>query len=167
MITKNKGFLTLSVLLFVSLFLSIVLTNKKEPTSEFLQIKLINTKKQSTAINFEEFVKKELRSEITNPVALNKQINTKLTNYFYPVEFENWYILNTTTKEKIPINYLELNKITKVIILKPAPNVLIKRYTITNGITKNHFLSFDMETTSSRTHFTFPKNYTVEVIVYT
>jgi len=167
MIRKNKGFLTLSVLLFISLFLSVVVTNKKEITSDFLQIKLMNTKKQSAAINFEEFVKKELSSKITDPVTLNQQINTKLPFYFQNSELEYWYIQNTSTHEKININYLELNRISKVIVLRPAPNILVKRYTITNGIAKNLFLTFKVETSSSRTTFVFPKNYTIEVIVYT
>lgn len=164
--TKNKGFLTLSVLLFISVFLSIMVTNKREDFSDFLQMKLMNTKKQSAAINFEEMIKSELKQPIDDPFLLNEKINQKINNYTKEKDVGLWYILNTSTKEKIDIDILELNKISKVIILKPAPNILIKRYIITNGLTKNQYLSFDLETTYSRTKFCYPKNYAIEVIVY-
>lgn len=163
---NNKGFLSLCVLLFVSLFLSIVVSNRRENYYSLLSVKLLDTKKQSATINFEEYVKMELKNGSNDPTILNQTLNQKLSNYLNTTEDETWFILETKTNQRKEINTTELLKISKVLILKPAPNITLKRYTLTNGIDKSKQLSFELATNCSKTVFSFPKNYSVEVIVY-
>ncbi|HOZ35364.1 MAG TPA: hypothetical protein PLK55_00055 [archaeon] len=167
--TKNKGFLSLGVLLFLLVFLSIAGNGRIENNLEFVVVKSQSTKKHSATINFEEMVKKELSMPNNDQLTLNAQINAKVINYLsnQDAQTEEWFILNINTNKKQKINLLELQEITKTIVLRPMPNVYIKRYTITNGIAKNKYLGFEQKTSYSKTTFTFPKNYTIEVIVYT
>lgn len=165
--TKNKkGFFSVCLLLFVSLFLSIVVSNRRDNYYSLLSVKLLDTKKQSATINFEEFVKTELKAGSNDPIVLNKTINQKLSNYLNSEENEKWFILDNKTNQRKEISYTELLKISKTIVLKPAPNITLKRYTLTNGITKTQQLSFELSTNCSKTVFSFPKNYSVEVIIY-
>lgn len=165
---KNKGFLSLGVLLFVSVFLSVVLNDRTDRNLDFVIVKSGNTKKHAAAINFEEIIKNELNSSNINPGTLNLQINTRIIGYLNDLDNqETWFIEDNITKKRKPVTLAELTLITKTIILKPTPNIYIKRYTLTNGLLKNQFLGFEMHTTYSKTTFVFPKNYTVEVIVYT
>jgi hypothetical protein len=167
--TKYKGFLSLGVLLFVSVFLSLILSDKIDRNLDFVIVKSANTKKHSETINFEELIKRELSSSNIDPVSLNLQINTRIVAYLNDLDnqFENWFIEDSHTKKRTAVSLAELNIISKTIVLKPTANVYIKRYTITNGINKDKFLGFEMHTSYSKTNFVFPKNYTVEVIVYT
>lgn len=167
MLSKNKkGFLSVCVLLFVSLFFSIIISNKRENYYSLLSIKLLDTKKQSATINFEEYIKMELKYGSNDPTILNQTINQKLASYLKSQETENWFVLEIKTNQRKEISYSELLKISKTIVLKPAPNITLKRYTLTNGITKTQQLSFELSTNCSKTVFSFPKNYSVEVIVY-
>lgn len=167
--TKNKGFLSLGVLLFLLIFLSIAGNGKIENNLDFVIVKSQSTKKHSATINFEEMIKKELSVPNTDPVTLNAQINAKVINYLSSLETETeeWFVLDINTKKKQKVTLLELQEITRTIVLRPMPNVYVKRYTLTNGIAKNKYLGFEEKTSYSKTTFTFPKNYTVEVVVYT
>lgn len=169
MAIKNKGFLSLGVLLFILIFLSIASNQRIESNLDFVTVKTQSTKKHSAAINFEEMIKHELEVSNTDPVSLNAQINAKVVTYLSKLNTENeeWFILDINTKKKQKVNLLELQAITKCIVLRPTPNVYVKRYTITNGLAKNKYLGFEQKTSYSKTTFTFPKNYTVEVVVYT
>ena len=165
--TKNKkGFFSVCLLLFVSLFLGIVVSNRRDNYYSLLSVKLLDTKKQSATINFEEFVKMELQAGSNDPAVLNRTVNQKLSNYLTSEETENWFVLDIKTNQRKEISYTELLKISKTIVLKPAPNITLKRYTLTNGITKTQQLSFELSTNCSKTIFSFPKNYSVEVIIY-
>lgn len=159
--------MSLGVLLFVPVFVYAVAGNRIEPDSDFLIAKIQNTKKQSAAINFEEIVKNELYSKNIEPVTLNTQINNSIVKHLKETENEDWYILDIKTNNKSRVRFEELQVISKVIVLRPAPNIYVKRYTITNGINKNKFLCFDVLTSFNKSHFSFPKNYGIEVIVYT
>lgn len=167
--TKNKGFLSLGVLLFLLIFFSVAINDRIENNLDFVIVKSQSTKKHSATINFEEMIKQELLLPNTDPLTLNTQINAKVITYISSqnTETEDWFILDINTKKKQRINLLELQEITKTIVLRPMPNVYVKRYTITNGLAKNKYLGFEERTSYSKTTFTFPKNYTVEVIVYT
>ena len=167
--TKNKGFLSLGVLLFLLIFFSVAINDRIENNLDFVIVKSQSTKKHSATINFEEIIKQELSVPNTDPLTLNTQINAKVITYISSqnTETEDWFILDINTKKKQRINLLELQEITKTIVLRPMPNVYVKRYTITNGLAKNKYLGFEERTSYSKTTFTFPKNYTVEVIVYT
>ncbi|HRS42976.1 MAG TPA: hypothetical protein P5530_03855 [Candidatus Diapherotrites archaeon] len=169
MATKNKGFLSLGVLLFVLIFLSIAGNERIESNLDFVIIKSQSTKKHSAAINFEEMVKHELAIPNTDPITLNAHINTKVVNYLSGLDAktEEWFVIDINTKKKQKVNLLELQEITKTIVLRPMPNVYVKRYTITNGLAKNKYLGFEQKTSYSKTTFTFPKNYTIEVVIYT
>lgn len=167
MITKNKkGFFSICVLLFVSLFLSVIVNNRKDNYHSLLSVKLLDTKKQSATVNFEEYIKNELRDRETDPIILNQKINQKLNNYLNETTDEKWFIFDLKTNTKKEITYQELTNISRVLVLKPSPEITLKRYTITNGLEKNLQLSFELYTNSSKTTFSFPKNYSVEVIVY-
>lgn len=167
--TKNKGFLSLGVLLFLLIFFSVAINDRIENNLDFVIVKSQSTKKHSATINFEEMIKQELLLPNTDPLTLNTQINAKVITYLssQDTETEDWFILDINTKKKQKVNLLELQEITKTIVLRPMPNVYVKRYTITNGLAKNKYLGFEERTSYSKTTFTFPKNYTVEVVVYT
>lgn len=169
MTAKNKGFLSLGVLMFILIFLSIASNQRIESNLDFVTVKTQSTKKHSAAINFEEMIKGELEVSNTDPITLNAQTNAKVITYLSKLntEAEEWFILDINTKKKQKVNLLELQAITKCIVLRPTPNIYVKRYTITNGLAKNKYLGFEQKTSYSKTTFTFPKNYTVEVVVYT
>jgi len=161
----KKGLLSLVVLLFIAVFLSIIVGDRMGESLDFVIVKSQNTKKHSATINFEEFVKRQLNVSETDPITLNEQINVNVINYLKTTE-ENWHIIDIKTQKKTNITLLELSLISKTIVLRPMPNVYVKRYTITNGIGKDKLLGFELKTSYSKTSFYFPKNYTVEVIVY-
>lgn len=165
--TKNKGFLSLETLLFVLIFFSVLVNNRPENNLDFVIVKTQSTKKHSATINFEEIVKKELLVPITDPDILNVKINQKIISYLNQETSEEWFIVDNKTNIRKPVTILELEEITKTLVLRPMPNVYVKRYTITNGLLKNKHLGFEMKTAYSKTTFIFPKNYSVEVIVYT
>lgn len=169
MTTKNKGFLSLGVLLFLLIFLSIAVNDRIENNLDFVIVKSQSTKKHSATINFEEMIKQELANPNIDPLTLNAQINSKVINYLssQDTETEDWFIIDINTKKRQKVTLLELQEITKTIVLRPLPNVYVKRYTLTNGINKNKYLGFEQKTSYSKTTFSFPKNYTVEVVVYT
>lgn len=166
MTIKNKGFFSLCLLLFVSLFLGVVINTKRENYYSILSIKLLDTKKQSATINFEEYIKYELKNNSNDPKILAQIINQKLNLYLNNTADEKWFIIDLKNNQKKTVTLEELQLISKVIVLKPAPNIILKRYTLTNGIEKNKCLSFELSTNSSKTTFSFPKNYSVEVIIY-
>ena len=168
MATKNKGFLSLGVLLFTLIFLSIAGNERIESNLDFVIVKSQSTKKHSAAINFEEMVKHELAIPNTDPITLNSHINTKVVNYLSGLDTktEEWFVIDINTKKKQKVNLLELQEITKTIVLRPMPNVYVKRYTITNGLAKTNTLVLNRNIIFQTT-FTFPKNYTIEVVIYT
>lgn len=161
---SKKGIFSICVLLFVSLFLGLILANKRESYHSLLTLKIVDSKKQNNILNLEEIIKIQLKNKVNDPIILNRLVNEELSK-FLNSENDNWYILNLKTNKKIKITENNLDNLSKTIILKPAENITIKRYTITNGVTKNNFLSFDIFTKCSKTTFSFPKNYSVEVIV--
>jgi len=166
MITKNKkGFLSLCVLLFVSLFLSIMVSNKRESYYGLLSVKTLDTKKQSATINLEEVVKNALKNGSNDSHILNQEVNKKIIEYLDTSE-ESWFIFDIKTNNKKEINTAELLKISKVLVIRPAPNIILKRYTFTNGLDKDKVLSFEIYSNCSKTTFSFPKNYSIEVIIY-
>ncbi len=167
MIIKNrKGFLSFCVLLFATMFLGVLVSNRKDGYYSLLSVKLLDTKKQNASINFEEFVKMELKNLGNDPLELQQNVNQGLAEYLRDSESEDWFVLDTRTNRRLEANVNELKSISKTLVLKPAPNITLKRYTLTNGTEKNKYLSFELSTNCSKTIFSFPKNYSVEVIVY-
>ena len=112
LIKKSKAFITLFTLLFISVFLFIIISNRAIDTNEFTIIKLTDTKKQNVILNIEEIIKGEMKDSEDDPYKVKKKINLSLDNYFKKNKVVSYYILNNLDNKKEPFSLSELEKIS-------------------------------------------------------
>jgi hypothetical protein len=161
MINKQKGFFSIILLLYIMIMLLTTTINNK--TIEFGTITLAETQKTSKIYSFEKIIENNLNNNIENPQILKTKVNLEIFNFFKENDLYIYDIINKTKKE---ITIIDLELMTHVIVLKPAKNVLIKRYYITNGINKNKCFAIAVKNINYHTRFLFPETYYKEVIVY-
>ncbi len=159
---KQKGFFSIVTLLFVLMFI-LGTSNQKENILDIGIITLAETKQASKMIAFEQIVENNLDNDIENPSRLKKKVNDDLYGFF---EDKDLYVYNLITKEKQKMTLTNLDHITHVIVYKPARNVVIKRYKITNGANKDQSLVFFIDSINYQATYFFPKDYMKEVVVY-
>lgn len=165
-IIKKKGFFCLFLLLFIALFIFEITTLSKTEvnTKEFAEIAILNNKKESEILNFENIIKNELKKEIDNTQLLKENINQKIVQ-----SYKNKNILfleNRVSKKTEKITKEKLDLISQVIIYKPLKNIEIKRYYINQGPLNNLQLTININTQKLRSKYLFSKEYKIEVICY-
>ena len=162
-VLKKKAFISLFTLLFILIFTSILIQQKPQATSDFIVINQVQTKKYNQILNIHQIIKNTLRlSQEDND---KENINKNLSNYFSKNKLFNFYIQNSITKQKVPINQLSLDLISKIITIKPTEYITYKKYTITNGISKNLFFCMKYQSNNYQSTYCLPKNYSVQVII--
>ncbi len=164
-ITK-KGFISLFVLLFILTFIFITIQHKPNTIDDFIIIEQAETKKESNILNIQEIITNSLKINTENSSDLKKEVNTRLLEYFSKEDIYNYYILNSISNTKQEVSLSKLQDISKIITYKPSKHITIKKYVITNGITKDMLLSFDINTNNYLTIYSFPENYSLMVVVY-
>lgn len=160
---NQKAFASITILLFLLFFLFITFENKTY-ASDFLIIKQVETKKESTYLNFEKIIENKINNCKDNPSIIKEEIVLEILK-FKP-ENTNFFIKNKINLEKKELNYINLNDIIKVIVYKPSKNIIVKDVYITNGILKNKNLGFIVNTKKYNSIFLFPENYFIRKVVF-
>lgn len=161
---KKKGFFCLFLLLFIALFaFEIIKISKTETnTKEFTEIAILNNKKESEILNFENIIKNELKKDIDNSQELKENINQKI---FQKYKDKNILFLENRISKKTEILTKEkLDLISQVIIYKPIKNIEIKRYFINQGPLNNLQLTISLGNQELITKYLFSKEYKIEVV---
>ena len=162
-VLKKKAFISLFTLLFILIFTSILIQQKPQSISDFIVINQAQTKKYNQVLNIQQIIKNTLK--MSENYIDRENVNRNLLNYFLKNKLFDFYIQDNITKQKIPINQLNLDLISKVIIIKPTEYTTYKKYIITNGISKNLYLCMYYQSNNYKTKYCFPKNYSVQVII--
>jgi hypothetical protein len=160
---NKKAFISLFTLLFILIFSAILIQDQPENITDFIIINQTQTKKYTEILNIQEIITNTLKTAEENQE--KKEINNNLVNYFYKNKNIKFYILNKITNKEKNANKINLDLISKVIILKPTKHVIYKKYTITNSINKNLFLCIKLKQNNYNTTYCFPKNFNLQVVI--
>jgi hypothetical protein len=163
MAISKKAFASITILLFILFFLFITLENKISQTSDFIIIKQIETRKESTYLNFEQIVKNTLSDCESNPLIVKEKITLKILDYGRE---NNFFILNTISKDKKEITLLDTQEIIRVIIYRPSKNILIKEMHLTKGLFYNKQLGFLVKNRKYQETFLIPNNYVIREVIF-
>jgi hypothetical protein len=168
MFLNKKAFFSIISILFISIFITTLITNNiKNNDLEYKKIIIanyLNLKKENQILNINEIIKLNLDNDIEDPLILKEMINLKLINYF---EKNNvFYILDIIELKESFIDNLTLDDISKVIVYKANNKLLVKKYIITNSINKNLYLKIKIKNKELELNYLFPKNYTIDKYVY-
>jgi hypothetical protein len=133
----EKGFFSLFLLLFISVFIFYILEESKTEinSKEFITTAILDNKKQSHFLSIEQIIKNELNENINNPVTLKENINNRISNY--NLNKNTLFLKNKITKDKDKLTKDNLDLMTQVIVYKPTKNTNIKIYFINHGLLQN------------------------------
>ena len=160
--SKQKGFFSIIIMLYILIIL-LSTTKVNEKFIDFGTITLAETQKNSKIYTFETIINNNLNNSIECPQTLKTKVNFSIISFF---KENNMYVYDIIDKTKKEITLLDLEMMSQVVVIKPAKNILIKRYYVTNTINKNKYIMIEIETINYRTKYLFPENYYKEVIVY-
>jgi hypothetical protein len=154
LINKKGFFISLFLLLFISVFLLCVLSYPPVSLKENIFLNICSIIKFSMTIN------------IDSPIILKQNINNSLFSYLVSEDNAFFYIrdLSTNTLSKISLD--DLQSISTVIVYRPTPDIITKRYILHNGISKNKQLIFQIKTNNYISEFVFPQDFEIRVNVY-
>jgi len=161
-VLRKRAFISLFTILFILIFTSNLIQHKPQSTNDFLIINQVKTEKYNQILNIQQIIKNTLK--LSQDDVDKENVNKNLLNYFSKNKLFNFYIQDNITKTKYSINQLNLDLISKVIIIKPTEYTTYKKYTITNGISKNLLLCMNYQSNNYLSIYCFPKNYSVQVI---
>lgn len=164
MVISAKAFASITVLLFLLFFLFITTDIKKEELTDFIIISQIETKKESTYLNFQQILDNSINDCKDDPLIVKEHVISE--SYKFIIKEDNFFITNIITNKEKKIDYLEYAKLIKVIVYKPAKNVIVKEIFITNGILNNKQLLFKTISKRYNSIYFFPENYKVKKVVF-
>ncbi|HPC09916.1 MAG TPA: hypothetical protein PLN85_02440 [archaeon] len=106
-----------------------------------------------------------MTNNIDSPIILKQNINNSLFSYLVSEDNAFFYIrdLSTNTLSKISLD--DLQSISTVIVYRPTPDIITKRYILHNGISKNKQLIFQIKTNNYISEFVFPQDFEIRVNV--
>jgi len=161
---SRKAFISIITLFFVSIFLLFTFTDVPNTSvNDFIIIDQAETQKVITIKDIERLISFSLNIPEDDPEILKTVVNTRLSTYFSAKDF---FVYNKVTTTKKTLSFLELNKLSRVIVYKPTEQITIKKYLFTNGSLKNNYISFQVSTNKYSTRYSIPEGYEVVVIVY-
>lgn len=166
LINKKGFFISLFLLLFISVFLLCVLSYPPVSLNDFFIINQADTLKENIFLNISSVIKFSMTNNIDSPIILKQNINNSLFSYIVSEDNAFFYIrdLSTNTLSKISLD--DLQSISTVIVYRPTPDIITKRYILHNGISKNKQLIFQIKTNNYISEFVFPQDFEIRVNVY-
>ena len=164
---NKKAIISIFTLFFVLSFILLLTGDQREGLKSFQEIKLAQTQIKSFEYNLEQVIKNQMNNKEDNEIIIKSNINKELEKFLIQEKNLNIKIHNIKENKEENINFKSLQSISKLIIYKPTKNILVKEYTITNGINKSDIINYSLETKNLSFKKSIPLNFSVKVIVYT
>lgn len=163
MLGTKKAFLSISLLLFFLIFSSLTLNHPLQDSSDFLIIKQIETKKESTYLSFENLLKNSLNNCESNPFVVKE----KVVDIFYDFSKQNnFFVYNFFNKKEYVLTRTDLKEFVKVIVYKPTQFTTIKEIHITTSENGLEVIGFFVKNSKYKSKFLIPNNFVIRKVMF-
>ncbi|MDD3178032.1 MAG: hypothetical protein PHR26_00775 [Candidatus ainarchaeum sp.] len=149
-------------MLFILIFITISFSNNYQTLNDFYIINNLNTQNEIIKNNFIKIIENNLDDKETDNEIIKQKINIELKKY---TQEKDIYIKNKITNELEKITLEKLNLISEVLIIKPSNKIIVKKYIITNGISKDKTIIIIQKINNHKTEIEFPQNYSITKVV--
>lgn len=160
---SKKAFASIVILLFLLIFLSITIQDRKNHLTDLIIIDQVETRKENEYLNFETVIEKNLNDCLDNPIIIKEKMTSSINKH---IQNKNYFLKDKISEKEEKISILNLSEIIRINVYKPTKRIYIKEIHITNGLFKKKILGFKINTKNYQSTFLFPENYYFRKVVF-